>query len=347
MERLLTDPEPAVRDGALRALEVIDDGDTKLMALFAVADREGLGRGDLDAHRAIAALNESGFGAAHEPLVTHLIRAAVDAQPATIGVIADLLIASKHGDPLAVGTAIDLVRDTGTTETDFSAKLQPLRIEVGGATALDPLLRAAQQDLDTYFRRPLDALNASTETTWRETLGYAQRGFKYRTRMSLIVFGVGVLLLLVAAIAFFTGKKSGNELWGPGIAFGGGLASILLTVYSGPLKDIRQSVTDLAAANAAYIGYVHSVLQVSHTFSRRYLSQDPGQSRLTFKEISESTALIEKATRAAVEALRDIREAAPTQGGSESTGPTSASARGRGGRAARGSAKNSQGKSRS
>jgi hypothetical protein len=34
-----------------------------------------------------------------------------------------------------------------------------------------------------------------------------------------------------------------------------------------------KSVADLAAANAAYIGFVHTVLQISHTFTRQYLHE--------------------------------------------------------------------------
>jgi len=64
----------------------------------------------------------------------------------------------------------------------------------------------------------------------------------------------------------------------------------LLVIYSGPLKEIRQSVNDLGIANASFIAYVHPVLEISHTFSFYYLQQ-----QITFQEMEKSSKLIQEA----------------------------------------------------
>jgi hypothetical protein len=305
MELLVTDKEPSVRQGAADALSKIDAGDQKVQALFAQAKKHGLYRGQLDGDRAVKALSARSFGDDETQLVDYLIREGQDADGAVRSAIADVLIANADGNPLAVGDAIQSLERDRKVDT---AKVQSLRIEIGGATALDPLLRAAQQDLETHFRKPIEDLNSATRDTWAETVATAQRGFSYRTTMSRTVFVVGMLLLILAVVLFLFGDRKGAELWGPGLSFAGGLASILLTVYTGPLKDIRQSVTDLAAANAAYIGYVHAILQISHTFSRRYLDKEAAKS-LSFTEMGKSTRLIQDLMRTTVDALRDIRHA--------------------------------------
>jgi hypothetical protein len=80
------------------------------------------------------------------------------------------------------------------------------------------------------------------------------------------VFVIGVALIATSIALFVSGKLTTAQAVGSGTAFTGGLVATLLTVYSGPLKDIRQSVSDLGAANVAFIGFIHQVLQVSHTW---------------------------------------------------------------------------------
>ena len=72
----------------------------------------------------------------------------------------------------------------------------------------------------------------------------------------------------------------------------------LLTVYSGPLKDIRQSVSDLGAANVAFIGFVHQVLQVSHVFTAHYLRET-----VSFDEARQAAEIIAVASKNATAAL--------------------------------------------
>jgi HEAT repeat protein len=288
-----------VRDRAVQVLGAIDAGDEKVAALINEVTSQGLLRGQLDATAAVKALRATGFGE-DSLLVEHLIGRAIDADGAVRGVIAELLIASAQRNVLMVG---DRIKSYQKKHAIADANLQELRIEIGGATALSPLLRILQQDLHTYFQQPIYKLNEDTQAHWKDTIDKAGAGFRYRTIMSLIVFALGMALVAGSFVIFLTGSQHGASLWGPGVSFAGGLATVLLTVYTGPLKDIRQSVADVAAANAAYIGYIHAVLQISHTFSRQYL-----EGSVTFDEIEKSTKVIRVAMNSTVAALRDVRD---------------------------------------
>jgi len=74
---------------------------------------------------------------------------------------------------------------------------------------------------------------------------------------------------------------------------------MLLIVYTGPLREIRRSVNDLAIGSAAFIAYVHRVLEISHTFSFYYLRQE-----ISFEEMKKSSDMIEDAMNDTVSMLR-------------------------------------------
>jgi HEAT repeat protein len=67
VERLVTDPEPAVRAGAAEALSRIDDGEGKVNERFAAAKTHGIRRGDLRGELAISVLTESRRGSLRRP----------------------------------------------------------------------------------------------------------------------------------------------------------------------------------------------------------------------------------------------------------------------------------------
>ena len=86
--------------------------------------------------------------------------------------------------------------------------------------------------------------------------------------------------MLLAVFAFFSGQAEGADLWGPGVSLVGGLASMFAIVYAGPLKDIQYSVREVARANIVFVGFVHSIMQLSHSFSSSYLKEELSDERI-------------------------------------------------------------------
>lgn len=222
-----------------------------------------------------------------EELQKSWIEAALNADERMTGILGKLIVETAEGDQAAAGASINAYQSKHDTAPE---KLRKLRIAVGGETALDPIMQTLSENLEDRFHKPIKEINEQTRQMWDQTTKHAQMGFQVRIWMSVIVFVVGIILLIISSFQFLFGDITGATLWGPGVSFVAGLAMTLLVVYSGPLKEIRQSVNDLGIANASFIAYVHRVLEISHTFSFYYLQQ-----KITFEEMEKSSKLIREA----------------------------------------------------
>ncbi|NBC65666.1 MAG: hypothetical protein GVY07_08460 [Bacteroidetes bacterium] len=230
-------------------------------------------------------------------MIEVLIQKSIDQDKRMTGVYAKLIVELSSKSQSVAGQKVSEFEIDHNIE---SVKLKNLRIAIGGDTAIDSLLGVLQTNLEKYFQIPILNLNTDTHQNWKKTIKYAQYGFMMRMIMSVVVFIVGILLLCISSYAFFMGNSTGEELFGVGISFVAGLGTMLTVIYTGPLRQIRESVNDLGIASAAFIAYVHRVLEISHTFSFYYLNQN-----ITFEEMEKSSELIDKAMRNTIELLSD------------------------------------------
>ncbi len=227
-----------------------------------------------------------------------LIARAMNADRILTGVIAKLLVQYFDGSQDLAGQAIksfEMMR-----EQDAEA-LRSLRVMIGGEVALEGIMNKLEQNLDKFFTAPIEQLNDETRKMWQTTIKQAQTGFVMRIVMSGVVFCLGVVFLLCSlGMFFFSPQLSQTQIFGSGVSLISGFGMILAVVYSGPLKEIRQSVNDMGTASAAFIAYVHRVLEISHTFSYYYLTQ-----KMTFEEMEKSSHLIEESLNNTVEKLKN------------------------------------------
>lgn len=222
----------------------------------------------------------------------YLIKKSIGSDPRLVGILAALLVTSVAGDQYLAGAKITQYQEASDLpDTEFRV----IRLQVGGVVALDEMVR---RDLREQFQNPIKVLNDLTKDHWETTIKYAQQGFKVRMIMSEIVFGSGVCLLVVSALWIIFGGLTPERLLGPGVTLAAGLGAMLAIIYTGPLKDIKQSVTDLSVASAVFIGYVHRVLEISHTFSFAYLEK-----KMTYAEMERSSNLIRVAMQDMVDML--------------------------------------------
>jgi len=216
-----------------------------------------------------------------------------------MALMADLIIVSANGSKTMAGERITAFRDaTGTTDE----RLQPLRVEIGGK-ALDPILGQLEKNLIEYFQKPLDQLNQETQDVWQRTVSFANLGFMLRAGMSVTLFFFGMYLMYDSYQLFKSNPGATDALFGAGVPFLTGLGTMLSMVFWGPLREIRHAVSDVGAANVAFIAYIHRVLQVSHTFSHYYLN-----GKISFEELEKSGKLIEDTMDDAVRVLRNLKE---------------------------------------
>jgi hypothetical protein len=297
---LLLDPEQEVREMAATALSAFPPAPVAVAALLEVGAENGIQAGGIDRRQIATALRrtiDEGFPDGSTP-ASQLLKAAVSGNRRWPYLAA--LLVTVCGDSDSAGRLVNAFEAEHGLDPEA---LRWLRIELGGPTALDPILDQLRDDLHTYFQMPVHALNEQTRKHWEQVLSDARTGFRVRMAMSVVVFAVGVTLLLISSWRFLFGDLDATSAWGAGVSFAGGISSMLLVVYSGPLRDIRQSVRDLGASNAIFIAYVHRVLQASHVFTALYLRE-----RMTFEEASSAAALIKQAMQESIDALDRLSE---------------------------------------
>ena len=101
---------------------------------------------------------------------------------------------------------------------------------------------------------------------------YARNGFLMSMWMHGIIFAMGVIVLGVSIYVALAQDFSDFERYiGIGGA-AGSLGTLLYLFYRDPLKNIRESVTNLVTVNVVFSGYVRQINQIDATFKQLFLA---------------------------------------------------------------------------
>jgi hypothetical protein len=317
---------PHAADPEVRSIVIdliVEQGDTRAAGGFRIADptqwkdvardlieklrRSAQTRSTINPGAILDTIRSAGqtdrlFGIDAADLAYVIIGSAVDEkQDRMTGILAELLVGACGRD---VARAADLIQAYESRENLSPKQLEGLRVHVGGPDALKSVVQGLRDNLDMQFRGPMTQLNVATMDSWRRTIRWAQIGFTSRMIMSLVVFVVGIVLLVVSAHQFMSGGVVREKLFGASTSLVGGVGMMLAVVYSGPLTDIRGSVNDLAIASAAFIAYVHRVLEISHTFSLCLL-----KGGINFDEMAKSSHMISDAMKETIDCLEKPKPA--------------------------------------
>jgi HEAT repeat protein len=294
-ELLVVERNPSIRSGVITALSKMGNWQLKADTVLAsILQNNEIHRPGINGPDIITAITGED-STARTNLGKYLISQAVGATSRVISVIASLLIASVGGN---VNEAGNLINQFVSADPNAEEQLHQLRIEVGGASSLEPILKKLQDNLELHFQKPITELNNLTTGNWIMTVKCVYWGFVARLTMSVCTFIAGFCLTIWSVYQFSLDRETAIGMWGAGISMFTGIGSMLIVVYTGPLKDIGKSVEELAKANAIFIGFIHSVLQISHTFSAKYIQGD-----YSFDETAQSNQLVQKTVRHAVEQL--------------------------------------------
>ncbi|MEZ4592792.1 MAG: hypothetical protein R3D55_16840 [Chloroflexota bacterium] len=207
-------------------------------------------------------------------------------------IFADLIKTSTGNNNTIINEQLELYREKNNISEEI---LQALRVEIGGAQTLKPLLNKLEKNLLDYFQKPIDSLNTDTQTVWKRTIFLANLGFGLRISLNLAVFVIGAYFMIDSYNRIVAGTLTTQQLTTLMAVFIGGGATMFATFFTFPLKQIKRAVTDVGLANVAFISYIHGVLQISHTFSYFYLNGD-----ITFAEIEHAARRIEETSHEAI-----------------------------------------------
>lgn len=317
VDRFLRDSSDDVREISRDSLAKTYPDWRKKAAQFVQKLRDGTEqRSQVDVNGVITAVSPPADEGQPYQLTDYFISQAVDhiEEDRLVALMADLIITSANGSKTVAGERITIF---GEAMNITEQQLQPLRVEIGGK-ALDPVLEKLQENLVQYFQQPIATLNVETQSVWRNTVRFANMGFMLRSGMSVALFLFGMYLMHDSYQLFKANPDSTTALFGAGIPFLTGLGTMLSMVFWGPLREIRHAVSDVGAANVAFIAYIHRVLQVSHTFSNYYLN-----GKISFEELEKSGKLIEDTMDDAVRVLRDLKDGKEVSSGGLSSDPQS------------------------
>jgi hypothetical protein len=86
--------------------------------------------------------------------------------------------------------------------------------------------------------------------------------------MSMVLFGLGVLLIVSAAGQVVLG---GEALWGALMGAVGCVASLTAVFWTAPIDKMSASIADLVKLETAFLGYIRVIGEVDSAFQMQYL----------------------------------------------------------------------------
>ncbi|MBT3320762.1 MAG: HEAT repeat domain-containing protein [Anaerolineae bacterium] len=197
------------------------------------------------------------------------------------------------GEKLAVNLIVakrNTLKDTASGEV-----INRLNLFINSTTRghdENEILGKLQEGFQANYVEVAAILTTRTMKEWETTVAQAKSGFAARLWMNIIMFSLGVSLTLVSIFLLLSNNLAGLEsFFGIGTSLLAGIITMASTLFFGPLREIAKSVADVGVINTTLIGYIHRILQISHTFEYLYLTQriDLESLRTLNKHIDDAT----------------------------------------------------------
>lgn len=157
---------------------------------------------------------------------------------------------------------------------------------------LTPAERQAQ--LEETFKGPMRETNDEIRQIWQSSIMNVEKTLRLRRQLGGSGFAAGVLILLFAVMLIGFSGTAGYL-----VALIGIMMLVITAVYSGPVRDYKQVLTEIGTANAAYTAYIQRTLEISNVYMNLYLHD-----QLTQEALTTSNELINKAMNDTINALR-------------------------------------------
>lgn len=168
-------------------------------------------------------------------------------------------------------------------------RAEKLLEEIGGRSAVNVLVDRRLNNLNEIQSR-LKVFDNQALEIFNDTMFQAKRGFKMSLWMSAIIFGIGVILLILSIyLAALPNASQFQRVYGVGGGLAG-LGTVLTMFYRGPIERIERAVTNLVQIEIAFLAYVRQITQITTMFEREYVDND----NFTIKELGELLQCTEK-----------------------------------------------------
>jgi hypothetical protein len=182
------------------------------------------------------------------------------------------------------GQAAQLIDQVAQDGNIHEKELRPLRVELGGEAAMRPIL----DQLEAAIGKQLKPLRQKTLEDWNKATKAANSGFTAR------LVTVGLAITVAAAWQALSGDK-GAALIGPGASLAAGLGSMFAVIYSGPINNIRESVSNLTQASVGFITFMHRL-----EFTTSFASAEIANGRMNPDSLKQTCDSLERAADDAI-----------------------------------------------
>lgn len=207
------------------------------------------------------------------------IASSQDLEARVLNILSSLLLELLGGRTVGEKIAINsiIAKRNSLNAKDSSATINRLNLFINSITrgyGENEILGKLQEGFQANYVEIAAILTTRTMKEWETTVAQAKSGFAARLWMNIIMFSLGVSLTIVSMYLLLSNNSGGLEsLFGIGTSLLAGIITMASTLFFGPLKEIAKSVADVGVLNTTLIGYIHRVLQISHTFEYLYLTQ--------------------------------------------------------------------------
>jgi len=262
---------------SMRTKALIGLGNLQVERASAVLIEETLDESPSIVHEAARAL-EKVLGV--RTTTGRLMETATRLGPGSLPKFATALRSMRRND---VVEALEAVMLTAPDEQRDLAR--QLLSEVGGQYAFQKLL--ARTTVAEKYAGALEQAEEKIHALFETSILEAQHGFRVATRMDVVVFALGIMLIGVSAILVVRQGNTLNDWAGVGITGGTGVLGVLYSLFvAKPRTQVQASVDHLMHLKVVFLGYLRQLHQIDQAYTRRLLD-DEGMTPDEVKQFSD------------------------------------------------------------
>ena len=164
--------------------------------------------------------------------------------------------------------AVDILKSgSNTNQPEIQERITKALVELGGEKAFQSL----KEILEHRYIRPSDNLREFSQEIFEDTVKRMRRNYNTSMFMNRIVFGLGILVILIGLILVIFDPMNNQFFGTAGIVTG--LGTLVSLFFFGPLQRIQNAMTELVQIEVSFMAYMHRILQTRSIFEQLYITK--------------------------------------------------------------------------
>ena len=212
--------------------------------------------------------------------------------------------AFRYMDREAITNELGVIMTSGSLERQSVARR--LLSEMGGAAAYQKLEKRSKTMED--FRNNLRISDSNIKNRYNRLISGAEKGFMIVTTMDSLIFGLGLVLIIISALLALFSEGSLMGWLGMGVSGSTGVAGVLYGMYySEPRKNIKKSVKNLSKYYVLFQGYTHELHQIYQAYTLHLIDER----ELKIIDLKNYNNMVENTMKEALKQIENIDKSEP------------------------------------